>query len=222
MINVLIVEDELIEAYYLQKILEQDSSVKVKGICRSAKEAQEVLKKEHIDIILMDIMIKGPIDGSTLAVEVSQKYKNTIIIFLTAYSNKEMIENAIASKAFAYLIKPYRVEEIDATMALAKAKLSTNIPKKKDILELVDGYSFNFTTKQLYKDEKVVELSSKELELIRVLCENSQIVLDTHTLLERLQLTSQALRALIYRLRKHLSKNLIKNVKRYGYKIATL
>ncbi len=221
MIDVLIVEDELIEAYYLKKIIEQDSAIKVKAIVRSAKEAQDILKQEHIDIIFMDIMIKGPIDGSTLAVEISQKYKDVIIIFLTAYSDKEMIENAIASKAFAYLIKPYHAKEIEATIALAKAKLKINSPKNSDILELIDNYYFNFKTKQLYKDGKVIELSKKELELIKILCENSQQILDTTTILERLEITPQALRALIYRLRHHLSKELIKSIKRYGYKIAT-
>jgi len=221
MIDVLIVEDELIEAYYLKKIIEQDSAIKVKAIVRSAKEAQDILKQEHIDIIFMDIMIKGPIDGSTLAVEISQKYKDVIIIFLTAYSDKEMIENAIASKAFAYLIKPYHTKEIEATIALAKAKLKINSPKNSNILELIDNYYFDFKTKQLYKDGKVIELSKKELELIKILCENSQQILDTTTILERLEITPQALRALIYRLRHHLSKELIKSIKRYGYKIAT-
>jgi DNA-binding response OmpR family regulator len=223
MINILIVEDELIEAYYLKKILENDTLVNVVAIAKSVNEARGILEKNNINIIFMDIMLKGPIDGSTFAVEVSKNFNNIIIIFLTAYSDKEMIDNAIKSKAFAYLIKPYSPKEIEATLALAKSKiLSKNNKPKSNTLKLIDGYSFDFDKDLLYKDNKLVELTKKELELIRLLSHNSNIILDSNSIEEMLNITPQALRALIYRIRNNLSKELIVNIKKYGYKINSI
>ena len=218
-INVLIVEDDIIPAFYLKEIIEENEGFRVVGIARRAKEAEEFLDREKIDLIFMDIVLEGQKSGAEFALEVKQKYKDIDIIFLTAYGDDEIVEYAIESKAFAYLLKPYRVDEIKATLKLFKAQKKDSSASSL-ILELVDGFSYNKQTKRLYKDNKEVKLSALELKLIQILCENHNITLSRESLAYKLNLKENALRTLIYRLRHHTSVNLIQSIKRFGYKIA--
>jgi len=219
-IDVLIVEDDLIPAYYLKEIVEENKSFRVVGIVRSAKEAEEFLQREKIDLIFMDIVLEGQKSGAELALEIKQNHSEIEIIFLTAYGDDEIVEYAIASKAFAYLLKPYRVDEIKATLKLFEAKKKQSASSVEE-LELIDNFSYNFKTKRLYKEHKELTLSTLELQLIQILCENYAITLSSEVLMQRLGLNSQsALRTLIYRLRQHTSLRLIQSIKRFGYKIA--
>jgi DNA-binding response OmpR family regulator len=82
------------------------------------------------------------------------------------------------------------------------------------------GYNLNHS--EGLKNNQEIELSENELKLIRILCQNSQITVEKETLQRVLNISDEALRALIYRVRKLTSKKLIKSVKRLGYKISTL
>jgi DNA-binding response OmpR family regulator len=76
-------------------------------------------------------------------------------------------------------------------------------------------------TKRLYKGGREVELSSKELEVIGMLCGECYTVVDSEMILEQMGITATSLRAIIYRIRKDTSSDLIQSVKRLGYRIAT-
>ncbi len=220
-IKVLIVEDELIPAYYLKEIIEESKDFEVLFIARSANEAENFLKESKVALIFMDIVLEGTKSGAELALEIKQKYKNIEIIFLTAYGDDEIIEYASRTKAFAYLLKPYRVKEIQATLELFKAKYKeARKINNSSNLELIDGYSYNKETKRLYKDGFEVDLSEQELKLIQTLCENCTITLSRGTLAYELGLNENALRTLIYRVRHHTNPDLIRSIKRFGYKIA--
>jgi len=221
-IKVLIIEDERIPATYLKTIIEEDSNFKVVDIAQSAKEALYSVKKYKPKIVFVDVMIRGSESGAEFALRLHDLYDEIIIIFLTAYSDDEMIEYATESNAFAYLLKPYRPKEIKATLLLAKArfnKSSTNVEGDK-ILKLKDGYSYDYSKKVLLKDEDIVPLTPKELELIDFLSANKDIVLTKEAILDYMDISDASLRSLIYRLRKQLNGNIIESSKRFGYKIA--
>jgi len=221
MINVIIVEDEIVAANYLKQIILEDKEVNEVFISKSAKEALSVFKKEKIDIAFLDIKLKDNINGLELALELKFLYEDLEIIFITAYSNSNNIQNAIKADATAFLTKPYRYDEVIAALQIAKKKFKTN-QKYIEKLFLIDNYHYNFKTDKLYKNNIEIELSENELKLIKLLCKNSQITVEKETLQRVLELSDDALRALIYRVRKLTSKNLIKSIKRLGYKISTL
>lgn len=222
-INVLIVEDERIPAIYLKNIIEEDSDFKVIDITTSADETIASIKKQKPQLIFMDVMIKGSLSGAELALKIHTLYENIKIIFLTAFSDEEMVEYATDSEAIAYLLKPYRPKEIKATLALLKPtfKKIEILNIQKDKIELKYGFIYNLKDKLLLKNGLVVKLTPKETELLDILCHNTQRTLAKEVIIENMNISDASLRALIYRLRKHLQSDIIASSKKFGYKILT-
>jgi DNA-binding response OmpR family regulator len=226
--NILIVEDEIIPATYLKKIL-INAGYGVIGIATTSQKATQFVLEKRPDVILMDIMLKDNISGTQLAKEIYFYDKNIIIIFLTAFSDNEMIEDAVESKAFSYLLKPYRDREILATLELAKSHLRN--PKKvthhdnaTNLIELIDGYRYHKELQRLFLNNQEVHLGAKELELIKLLCSHPNISFEIEYIIDFLwdiSKNQQTLRSLIHRIREKTSPNLIKNVNKFGYKIST-
>jgi len=226
--KILIVEDELIPANYLKKLL-TTNGYNVLPIIDRGENAITVVKKEKPDIILMDVMLKDHVSGCDAALEISRKNPDILIVFLTAYSDKEMVEFAVDSKAFGYLLKPYRDKEILATLELAKAHLSKlpmqdeNKPKEKTHIALVDGYCYNTRTQTLFdKTQQEVPCGPKALQLIDLLCKHKHSTVKINIILEELwesKKSQQTLRSLIHRIRENTSQNLIMNVNKLGYKV---
>ena len=223
LIRVMIVEDESIPARYLKNIIEEQGDFAVECIMPSAEEALNSIKKIKPDLVFVDIMLDGPMSGAELALRIHRLYAKILIIFMTAYSSEEMVEFAVESEAFAYLLKPYRPKEIRATLTLAKARLKRYIPTAFDSsVTLIDGFSYSMETKRLYKEGREVELTAKELELIGMLCRECDTVVDSEVILEQMGITAASLRAIIYRIRKDTSSDLIQSVKRLGYRIGII
>ena len=224
--KILIVEDEIIPANYLKKVLMHEG-YELLPIVSKGQEAINVAKREKPHIILMDVMLKDNISGCDAALAISQENPNILIVFLTAFSDNEMIDFAVKSKAFGYLLKPYRDKEILATLQLAKAQLNNPLPpkenkKENDKLELIDGYSYNKSTETLFFKAQEVPCGPKALQLITLLCKQKNSTVKIEDILETLWDTvkpQQTLRSLIHRIREHTSPNLIINVNKLGYKI---
>jgi len=225
-LKILIVEDEIIPANYLKKTLIYEG-YEVLPIVDKGAEAIQTAKKESPDIILMDVMLKDHISGCDAALEISRDNPQILIVFLTAYSDKEMIDFAVESQAFGYLLKPYRDKEILATLELAKAKLlkaekKEVLPHTSSDLALVDGYFYNTLTQTLYHPNFEVNCGPKAQELISLLCMQTPNTVKIETILTTLWDTEkpqQTLRSLIHRIREHTSPNLIINVNKFGYRI---
>ena len=224
--KILIVEDEIIPANYLKKVLVHEG-YEVLAIVSKGQEAIYVAKREKPHIILMDVMLKDNISGCDAALAISQENPNILIVFLTAFSDNEMIDFAVKSKAFGYLLKPYRDNEILATLQLAKAQLdnppsSKEDKKENEKLELVDGYSYDKSTETLFFKTQEVHCGPKALQLISLLCKQKNATVKIEDILEALWDTvkpQQTLRSLIHRIREQTSPNLIVNVNKLGYKI---
>ena len=226
--RILIVEDEVVPANYLKKILELENYVII-DIVSKGIDAIKMAKDKKPDVILMDIMLKDNISGAEAATQIYALIPNIIIIFLTAYSDKEMIDFAVESNAFAYLLKPYRDKEILATLSLAKAKYEerksrvSNTEKYSDTkIILVDKYMYDIKLHRLFKNNKEVKLSKKELKLIDVLCKYKNISVELDVLMKSIWdniISEQALRSLICRVREKTSHNLIINNNGFGYSI---
>ena len=230
--KILIVEDELIPANYLKRILEKESHEVLPIVQRGANAITEA-KLQKPELIFMDIMLKDNISGADAAVAIHQNQPEIVIIFLTAFSDKEMIEFAIRSEAFAYLLKPYRDKEILATLQLAKAKIDTNkttitteeTETNPETIKLVGGYLYHKKLKRVFLEEKEIELGPKALQLIQLLCQNPKITIEIDDIMEQLwdePKPKQTLRSLIHRIRQMTHPELIQNANKLGYKIGLL
>ncbi len=219
--RVLIVEDEVIPAEYLTAIIHDDPRFRVSATAQSAQEARTILQTKTIDVVFMDIMIDGPLSGAEFALEIRRDYPQILIIFATAYSDEEMTDYAAEAEAFAYLLKPYRPKQIAATLKLAATRLlgSPSHPAQAQTLILIDGYHYEMDTQRLERNGHPIDLSAHEQALLYLLANERHRTLDKEALMERLDLSDDSLRALIYRLRKRTTPELIQNIKRSGYRL---
>ncbi len=116
-VRILIVEDELILAKALEISLE-DLGYQVAATVTTGEEA--ILKAEEMrpDLILMDIVLAGEMDGIKAACLIRSGLKIPFI-YMTAYGDKETLERAALAEPSAYLVKPIREHELDSAIKKA-------------------------------------------------------------------------------------------------------
>ena len=221
-VKVVIVEDEPIAAEFLKEILESHG-VQVLDMVTSGKDAISVCLELLPDVVFMDIMLDDNISGSEAALEISQK-SDVKIIFLTAYTDTEMVDYAVASKAVGYLNKPYNEAQIIANLRLATEQTTHGEEpvKSEEPISLVGGYIYDPQKKRLLKDNKEVELGHKTLKLIQLLCTQPNISISNEQISNHIWeklVDDRTLRSLIFRVRSTTHDQLIKNVSGTGYMI---
>ncbi|MDJ0634616.1 MAG: response regulator [Xenococcaceae cyanobacterium MO_188.B29] len=113
-INILIVEDEKVSAETLALNLKR-YEYKVLGIVNSGIQAIEKVAETQPDLILMDIVLKGTIDGIVTSKKIQATY-NIPIIYLSSCSDRDTLKRARETKPKGYLIKPYKFEDLKATI----------------------------------------------------------------------------------------------------------
>jgi len=221
--RVFIAEDDLLSAEYLKKIL-QDAGYEIAGMSDNAEDTIKRCKALKPDAVLMDIILKGPLTGTEAALKIREYIPSCKIIFLTAYAEKEMVEYAEMSKAYAYLLKPYREKEILATLKVALSHDGRRSEtEKRELIELKNGFFFDTANRRLLKNGKEVPLTSKKLRLIELLAKNKnstvsneQICLEVWHELK----SDNTLRSLIHRFRNAIGDDIITNVNGVGYTVS--
>jgi PAS domain S-box-containing protein len=118
--QVMIVEDERIVAEDIQRSL-KSFGYGISSIASSGNKAIEDAEKYHPDIILMDIVLKGEMDGIEAAEQI-QLHFNIPIIYLTAYSDEKMLERVKITEPFGYIIKPFNDRELHTNIGIALYK----------------------------------------------------------------------------------------------------
>lgn len=115
--SILIVEDKFIVAQDIAISLRK-LGYTVVGIAASAAEALEKARTEHPHLVLMDIHIKGGVDGVDAAAMIKEEL-SIPIVFLTAHSDKATLDRAAETDPCGYLIKPYDERQLYSTIELA-------------------------------------------------------------------------------------------------------
>jgi len=118
--KIMIVEDERIVARDIQHGLE-NQGFSVSTIVSSGEEAVNRAEEYNPDIILMDIRLKGPMDGIEAANQIRQR-ADIPVIYLTAFANNETLARAKITEPFGYIIKPFSEKELFTTVAMALYK----------------------------------------------------------------------------------------------------
>ena len=114
--NILIVEDEFIVADDLQLTLQQ-AGYNVCGIAASVIEAREIIQAKKPELVLLDIHLKGKLNGIELAKEL--KEQNIAFVYLSANSNQPILEAAKATEPYGFLVKPFREKDLLVAIDIA-------------------------------------------------------------------------------------------------------
>lgn len=125
--RVLLVEDEAVVALDIRNRL-NSLGYEVVGIVASGEEALNVVESLSPDLILMDIMLDGEMDGIETAAAIKDRH-NIAIIYLTAYADAETLQRAKITEPFGYIIKPFEDRELSTTieMALYKFRMESQL-----------------------------------------------------------------------------------------------
>ena len=129
---ILVVEDDVIEAMDIKRNLESMGYC-VPETASSGEEALKKLSEFRPDLILMDIILCGKMDGIETAEVIKNQYKIPII-YLTAYSETETIERAKLTEPYAYLIKPFDSNELKNSIEIVvyKHKMETKLKEEQE------------------------------------------------------------------------------------------
>lgn len=137
--KVLIVEDEGLVALDIRTRL-QKLGYTVTGVCASAEEAFRAIAEDGPELILMDIRIKGDIDGIEVARLVQAEY-DVPIVFLTAHSDSCTIERVKQAAPFGYVSKPFHATSLATTIdiALNKHRAERELRRQREQLSTILG-----------------------------------------------------------------------------------
>ncbi|MGV0106016.1 histidine kinase [Nostoc sp. DSM 114160] len=118
--KILVVEDEAIVAKDLQYRLKKFGYT-VPAIASSGEEAINIAIEISPDLVLMDIKLKGSIDGIEAAEEIYKRL-DIPVIYLTAYADENTLERAKITEPFAYLLKPFKERELQTNIEITLTK----------------------------------------------------------------------------------------------------
>ena len=134
---ILLVEDENIVALNIKNRL-TTMEFNVIGVVSSGEEA--ILKAEEMrpDLVLMDIKLKGKMDGIEAAKQIGSRF-DIPVIYLTAFSDNAMLDRAKKSEPFGYILKPIDDKElfVNIEMALYKHKMELKLKHERNLIRTV-------------------------------------------------------------------------------------
>lgn len=190
-----------------------------------AHSAEEALKKNanEYDLLMLDVMM-GAISGFKLADMLRKEMGNSVpVIFLTAKDSENDILTGFSIGADDYITKPFSVKELTARVK-AVLKRTNSLKNKSQPLARFGDIELDTARKRLIINDKKIELTKKEYEILRLLLENPTKVFSREDILSRIWggdviVTDRTVDVNITRLRSKLGKygQNLKNKTGYGY-----
>lgn len=114
--KILIVEDESLVGHHLKLIL-TSAGYKVTGISESVNEALTSIDEQKPDLVLLDIHLKGVLNGIDLARKLTER--NMAFVYLTANFQGTLLEEAKSTMPFGFIVKPFREDDLLTTLDVA-------------------------------------------------------------------------------------------------------
>ena len=173
---ILIVEDEEDILELLEYTLQKEGYETV-GFLTVDKNVRKVLDEEQIDLIIMDRNLPG-IEGTTFINEIKQQGYSNPVIYLTAKDKDEDIIEGFDNHADDYITKPFNIKELCARVKAVIKRTS----KDFDVLKIKD-IVYKSSNKKFYIDEKEVDLTHLEHDLLLEFIKNKDILMTREHLL---------------------------------------
>lgn len=158
-INILVVEDESIVSKDIQNSLKK-LGYNVVGSSATGEKAIELAKSEKPDVVLMDIMLKGEMNGIEAA-SIIKENQSIPILFLTAYADELTLSKAKLIQPYGYILKPFKEIDLHTTIEMAFYKHS----KEQEIIKERDLYYSIIENKEETKDFIFVKSNSKLIKI---------------------------------------------------------
>jgi len=243
--NILIVEDDEITALNLNMSL-QKNGYNVVSMCDNAAEAKSKIASYNPDIVIIDISLQESTDGIELAKTIRSKH-NIPFIFLTSYTDDDIISQAKLTEPYGYIVKPFDPASLHATIQMALFKYEVENERKEDINTLKvdklnlekllyskkasdkpivpfgDKYHLDISICETFYNGKKIKLTKKENAFLRLLVAQLGLVVSFEQAMNYVWdengATENSVRTLVWRLRNKLETDIIKNASGIGYYI---
>lgn len=225
--KVLLVEDDSNLGNLLKDYLEDKGYSTVLAV--NGKQGYDVFSKDKFNICILDVMM--PIkDGYTLAKEIRAVDANVPIVFLTAKSMKEDAIEGFNVGADDYITKPFSMEELLLRVKAIIRRTENKNVKNSDQNEFkIGNYHFDYSHQTLAINGVSQKLTTKEADLLRLLCINANDVLDRNFALKTIwkddnYFNGRSMDVYIAKLRKYLKDDSnveLINVHGKGFKLMT-
>lgn len=243
--SIIIVEDDEITALHLSMSLKRHG-YEVLAICDNANQAKSDIDLYKPNIIIIDISLQESSDGIELAKLIRKKH-NIPFIFLTSYSDDEIISQAKLTEPYGYIVKPFDPSSLHATIQMALFKYQVENERKEDINTLKvdklnlekllyskrtsdkpivpfgDHYWLDISICETFYKGKKIKLTKKENAFLRLLVAQLGLVVSFEQAMnyvwDETGATENSVRTLVWRLRNKLESDIIKNASGIGYYI---
>ena len=183
---------------------------------QNIKEAENMLKAEKYNIIILDIMLPDG-NGFELYEKIKQDYF-TPCIFLTARDDEDDIVKGLELGADDYVTKPFSTRELIARMNKILLKGKNNKIKVKDITLDLDKLV-------VYKNDQIINLTALEIKLLTLLFTNIGKVIKREYIIEKIwdwtrnDVNDNTVSVYIKRIREKLDSDIIVTIKGIGYRV---
>jgi DNA-binding response OmpR family regulator len=223
--RIIIIEDESIVALEIARFLRK-SGHELVGTFGDGETALAALLSRPADVAVVDITLQGKLNGIETARRIKQTNGRTAIIYLTAHTDENTMDDAIDTEPVAYLAKPFRRNELKAALKIAKAstqKVCTDI--QESIFRFDENFRYDLRSHTLYRDTTPIALTPKERQLLELLITHANRLTDYYTVEISVwpdeNVSADALRSLVKRLRRKLDDKFIKTITAQGFLLET-
>jgi DNA-binding response OmpR family regulator len=243
--KIIIVEDDEITALNLKLSL-QKHGYDIIAVCDNAPQAKEKIEETKPDVIIIDISLQESNDGIELAKTIRQHY-SIPFIYLTSYSDDDIIAEAIKTEPYGYIVKPFDPSSLHATIQMAIFKFEMenkryeeinaskideqNIEKllyakresDRPIVLFGENYYIDISKDEIFYNNEKIKLTKKENAILRLLVAKLGHVISFSQAIDYVWkdngATENSIRTLVWRLRSKLPTDIIKNASGIGYYI---
>lgn len=226
--KILLVEDDPNLGLLLQDYLQLKGKFDV-VLCTDGDEGLKAFTKQSFDLCILDVMMPKK-DGFSLGKEIRKTNQHIPIIFATAKAMMEDKASAYDLGGDDYITKPFRIEELllRINALLKRSSNQENVPNEPAQTQFQIGkYTFDFTTQLITFSNQQQKLSTKEAELLQLLCLKKNTVLTREEALLSIwhddnYFNGRSMDVFLSKLRKYLKEDPkveILNVHGKGYKL---
>jgi len=241
--KIIIVEDDEITSLNLNMSL-QKHGYSVVAVCDNVNQAKQKVATHHPDLVIIDISLDESNDGIELAKEIKQKY-NIPFIYLTSYSDDDIISQAKLTEPYGYIVKPFDPGSLHATIQMALFKFNQEKERKEDVNNLkidkvnlekllyskrssdkpivpfAENYHLDISVCETFYMGHKIKLTKKENAFLRLLVAQLGLVVTFEQAMNYVWdengATENSVRTLVWRLRNKLETDIIKNASGIGY-----
>lgn len=195
-------------------------------LCVNGEEALNTFNSDEFDFCILDVMMPK-MDGFTVAGEIRKSNKTIPILFLTAKSMQEDKLKGFEVGGDDYLTKPFSMEELLARISAIMRRMDKK-DENQTVFE-IGSYMFDYNLHTLKHGENTQKLTSREADLLKLLCDHKNDVLDRSVALKKIWLddsyfNARSMDVYIAKLRKYLKEDesvQLMNVHGIGFKLVS-